>query len=251
MLLKDKKALVTGGARGIGRAIVEAMLAEGAKVAFNDIEIADDARAFCDAESGKGRTCKALVGDVTSTDDAERVIDEAVEALGGLDILVNNAGIIRDQLALTMPQDDFASVLEVNLVGTFTFSQAAVRHMLREHAGSIVNISSVASLIGGRGQTNYAASKGGVNAFTRALASEVASKGIRVNAVAPGMIQTAMSESVRSLTEDKIKKTIPMRRYGQVEDIADLVVFLASDRAGYITGQVMVVDGGLTLGPRW
>ncbi len=251
MLLNGKTALVTGGARGIGRTICGTWMREGGKVAFNDLEIGQEAQAFIDEAKADGHEPVGLVGNVTSAEDAERVIGEVCDRFGRLDILVNNAGIIRDNLCLTMDPADFEAVIKVNLIGTFTFSQAAVRVMLRQHEGSIVNISSVAGQIGGRGQTNYSASKGGINSFTRALASEMASKGIRVNAVAPGMIDTEMSQAVRGLTGDKIKKMIPLRRYGTPQDIAEMVAFLACDRAGYVTGQVVTVDGGLTLGAKW
>jgi 3-oxoacyl-[acyl-carrier protein] reductase len=194
---------------------------------------------------------RALAADVRKQEDAERVVAAAQEEFGRVDILVNNAGIIRDKLVLMMTPQEWDMVLSVNLTGVYNFSKAAAEVMLRQRSGKIINMSSVAGGSGGRGQANYAASKGGINAFTRALALELAKRNITVNAVAPGVVVTSLSKNVRTLTKDAIKGMVPLGRYAEPEDIAGVVLFLASPAADYITGQVITVDGGLSAGPTW
>jgi 3-oxoacyl-[acyl-carrier protein] reductase len=195
-----------------------------------------------------GGTALALQADVTSAEAAQQCIERVAKEWGRLDILVNNAGIIRDDLFVRMEPDAWQSVLATNLGGTYNFCRAAAYPMMKQRRGRIINISSVAADYVNQGQTNYAASKGAINAFTRALAVELASRNVTVNAVAPGFIETDMSAAVRNKAGDLIKKLIPMRRIGQPEDVARVVVFLASEDGGYITGQVVTVDGGLSLG---
>jgi 3-oxoacyl-[acyl-carrier protein] reductase len=250
MLLKDQVALVTGGSRGIGRGIVKAFAREGAKVAFVYRGNQAAADALVKEISESGGTVLAIQGDVADPATAPKSVEQVKETLGGrLDILVNNAGVIRDGLFVRMSEDDWLTVINTNLNGVFRFCRAVVEQMIfKQRSGRIINISSVAAEHVNAGQCNYAASKGAINAFTRALATEVASRNITVNAIAPGFIETDMSEAVRNKAGDLIKKMIPARRLGQAEDIANLAVFLASDAASYITGQLITVDGGLSLG---
>jgi 3-oxoacyl-[acyl-carrier protein] reductase len=248
MKLKDQVALVTGGSRGIGRAIVKAFVAEGAKVAFvyrGNQKAADD---LVKEIASTGSTVLALQADVTQADAAQSCVDRITKEWDRFDILVNNAGIIRDDLFVRLEPEAWQSVLQTNLGGTYNFCRAAAYTLMRQRHGRIINISSVAAEHVNLGQTNYAASKGAINAFTRALAVELASRNVTVNAIAPGFIETDMSEAVRNKAGDMIKKVIPMRRLGQPEDIARVAVFLASADSSYVTGQVLTVDGGLSLG---
>jgi 3-oxoacyl-[acyl-carrier protein] reductase len=248
MRLKDQVALVTGGSRGIGRAIVKAFASEGARVAFVYRGNQEAADSLCKEVSGTGGTILALQADVAKSDEAQRSCERVEKEWGRVDILVNNAGIIRDDLFVRMEPSAWTSVLETNLGGTYNFCRAVAYTMMKQRRGRIINVSSVAADHHNPGQTNYAASKGAINAFTRALAVELASRNVTVNAIAPGFIETDMSEAVRNKAGDIIKKVIPMRRLGQPQDIAEVAVFLASDAAAYITGQVITVDGGLSLG---
>jgi 3-oxoacyl-[acyl-carrier protein] reductase len=244
MTLKDQTALVTGGSRGIGRAVVKELAAQGAKVAFVYRGSQEQADSLV-KEAG----AVAVQGDVAEPGTAGRIVEKLVADWGRLDILVNNAGIIRDGLFVRMTDADWDVVIQTNLRGTFAFCRAVVEQMaLRQRSGRIINVSSVAAEHVNAGQTNYAASKGAINAFTRALAVELAGRSVTVNAVAPGFIATDMSEAVRNKAGDFIKKVIPMKRVGQPEEIAKVIAFLASAAAGYITGQLITVDGGLSLG---
>jgi 3-oxoacyl-[acyl-carrier protein] reductase len=248
MLLKDHVAIVTGGSRGIGRAIVKAMAAEGAKVACiyrGNKESADAVVRDVEVAGGVGL---AIQCDVAKTDEAQKCVERIEKEWNRLDILVNNAGVIKDDLFVRLEPEAWQSVLETNLGGVFNFCKAVAYPMMKQRRGRIINISSVAADHVNPGQTNYAASKGAINAFTRALAVELASRGVTVNAIAPGFIETDMSEAVRNKAGDLIKKMIPMKRLGQPDDIAKVAVFLASAEAGYLTGQVITVDGGLSLG---
>jgi 3-oxoacyl-[acyl-carrier protein] reductase len=249
MRLKDQIALVTGGSRGIGRAIVKTFASEGAKVAFVYRAGKDAADSLVAEVTAAGGTVLPLQADVTKPEEAQRCVDEVEKTWGGpVNILVNNAGIIRDDLFVRLEPDAWNLVLGTNLGGTYNFTRAVAYSMMRQRKGRIINISSIAADHCNPGQTNYAASKGAINAFTRALAVELASRGVTVNAIAPGFIETDMSEAVRNKAGDLIKKMIPMRRLGQPEDIARAAVFLAGEEASYLTGQVITVDGGLSLG---
>ena len=248
MRLKDQIALVTGGSRGIGRGIVKAFAAEGAKVAFVYRGSQAASEALVQEVTQAGGTIMALQADVTKLEEAQRCADEVQKVWGKIDILVNNAGIIHDDLFVRMEPAEWDKVLQTNLGGTYNFCKAVAFSMMRNRKGRIINVSSVAADKTNPGQTNYAASKGAINAFTRGLAVELASRNVTVNAIAPGFIETEMTEAVRNKAGDIIKKMIPMKRLGLPEDIARVAVFLASDESSYITGQVLTVDGGLTLG---
>lgn len=249
MRLKDQVALVTGGSRGIGRGIVKAFAAEGAKVAFVYKGSASAAESLVAEVTQAGGVCKAHQCDVTDTAAAQKCVDAVLAEWTKIDILVNNAGVIKDDLFIKLEPDDWNKVLATNLGGTFNFCKAvAYNPMMRQRFGRIINISSVAATHVNPGQTNYSASKGAINSFTRALAVELAPRNITVNAIAPGFIETDMSEAVRNKAGDIIKKMIPMRRLGQPDDIARVAVFLASSDSAYLTGQVLTVDGGLSLG---
>jgi 3-oxoacyl-[acyl-carrier protein] reductase len=248
MRLQGRTALVTGGSRGIGRACVTRLAAEGARVAFIYHSNQQAADALVAELQGQGREVRAIQADVTDHQRAAQIVADLVAAWESIDILVNSAGVIQDGLFATMQVEQWQRVLDTNLGGAFNYCHAVAQPMLSRRRGSIVNISSVAAEFPSRGQVNYAASKGGMDGLTRSLAKELAARKVRVNAVAPGMIETDMSEVVRNLAGDRIKDAIPLRRVGQPEEIAGAVAFLASDDASYLTGQILRVDGGLSLG---
>jgi 3-oxoacyl-[acyl-carrier protein] reductase len=246
--LQGKVVLVTGGSRGIGRAIVERFAADGADVTFfyRDNEAA--ASAVVAEALAAGAAVVAEQVDVTNAPAVTAAVERLVERSGRIDVLVNNAGVVRDDLLAMLDDDAIRTVLNTNVGGVFNVTRAVVPHMISRRAGKIINLGSVAGDKGGRGQTNYAASKGAINAFTRALAVELASRKITVNCVAPGVIETEMSQAVRDLAADEIKQRILLHRYGQPEEVAHAVWFLASRFADYITGQVLHVDGGFKMG---
>jgi 3-oxoacyl-[acyl-carrier protein] reductase len=250
MTLKDQVAIVTGGSRGIGKAIVSALAKEGAKVAFVYKGSADAAKSLEAEIAGIGGAAKAHQGDVADPAAAERIVQAVLAEWGRVDILVNNAGVIRDKLFLQMEADDWNVVIDTNLGGSFAFCKAVAKQMaFKQRSGRIINVSSIAADHVNVGQANYAASKGALNSLTRVLAVELGRRNVLVNAVAPGFIETDMSQAVRNLAgEDNLKKLIPVRRLGKPEDIAAVVLFLAGPAGAYITGQVITVDGGLSLG---
>jgi 3-oxoacyl-[acyl-carrier protein] reductase len=245
--LTGKAALVTGGARGIGKAICLTLARQGADVAFVDVgrpEVSDATLAEIQA---LGRKAVFIPADVTDPEACVKAVATTLEAFGKLDILVNNAGITRDDLIMRMPIDDWRKVLEVNLFGAFYMIKAAIRPMLKAHAGRIINMSSVSGQAGQMGQSNYSSSKAGLIGLTKATAKEVASRGITCNAVAPGFILTELTKVLSEDMQEQIKKGTPLGHFGDVQDIANAVTFLASDEAAYITGQVLAVDGGLVM----
>lgn len=243
----NRVAVITGGARGIGRAIAETFAQRGANVVIADLQHELARSSAKEITDSTGREALAVEVNVSDLSSAKEMIDSAVNQFEHVDILINNAGITRDTLIMRMDEDDWNAVIDVNLKGAFNCSKAVIRQMMKQRYGRIVNISSVSGQIGQVGQTNYSASKAGIIGFTKALAREVASRNITVNAVAPGFIPTALTVD---LPED-LKKTIldatPLRRMGKPEEIAYAVAFLASDEAAYITGQVLAVDGGMVM----
>lgn len=244
MKLKDKKVLITGAARGIGRSISLAMAREGAHVAIADLDIseAENASKEVNALGVKGIAIKL---DVSRQDEVAAAFDSLTKEFGRLDVLVNNAGIARDSLILRMKDEDWDTTLSVNLKGTFLCSREAIKVMVKQRSGSIINVSSVVAFTGNPGQSNYSASKAGVVGLTKTIAKEYASRGIRVNAVAPGFIQTDMTGSLPEKVREEMMKSIPLGRFGSPEDVANAVVFLSSGDADYITGQVFHINGGM------
>lgn len=244
--LKDKVAVITGSARGIGFSIAELFAAEGATVIILDLlqEAVDEAVAKLTA---KGCKADGYAGNVTKSEDMESVFNAVLEKHKGIDVLVNNAGITKDNLLLRMKEEEWDAVIAVNLKGTFICTQKAFKIMMKQRAGSIINIASVIGLMGNAGQANYAATKGGLIAFTKSCAKEFASRGIRVNAVAPGFIQTEMTAKLPPEVVENYSKAIPLGKLGLPEDVAKLCLFFASEESVYITGQTLAVDGGLTM----
>jgi 3-oxoacyl-[acyl-carrier protein] reductase len=248
MRLEHKIALVTGGSRGIGRAVVQRLAAEGAEVVFVYQSNREAADALAAELAGEGRTVRAVQADVRNAEQAQQIVDEIVAQRESLDILVNSAGIVRDGLLGAMTAEQWREVIETNLFGAYHYCRAVAQQMMYQRRGSIVNLSSTAAEFASRGQVNYAASKGGIDGLTRGMAKEFAPRGVRVNAVAPGMIDTDMSKAVRGLVGARLNDIIPLRRIGTPAEVAAVVAFLAGDDAAYITGQVLRVDGGLSLG---
>lgn len=246
-MLENKIVLVTGGARGIGRAISLAFASEGAHVAFSDIELGNAADEALGLIRAKGVRALALQSDVRDFAATQIVVDEVKKEFQRIDILVNNAGITRDNLLMRMTEEDWDLVLDTNLKGTFNYCRAVSKHMISQREGKIINISSVVGLIGNPGQVNYSASKAGMIGLTKTLAKELASRNIQVNAVAPGFVETSMTEKLTPQQRESLLTMIPMKRTAQPEEIAGVVVFLASPAARYITGQVLCVDGGLVI----
>ncbi|MGQ9548489.1 MAG: 3-oxoacyl-[acyl-carrier-protein] reductase [Roseiflexus sp.] len=247
MSLKDKIAVVTGGSRGIGRAIAMTLAAAGATVVINyqrNTAAADETIAAITAADG---AAVSIQGDVSVSADVERLFKTVLDRYGTVDILVNNAGITRDTLLLRMKEDDFDAVISTNLRGVYLCTKAALRPMTKARSGRIINITSVVGLLGNAGQSNYAAAKAGIIGFTRAVAREMASRGITVNAVAPGYIETELTAGLGEQVRAAILEAIPLGRLGTPQDVANLVCFLASDAAAYITGQTLNVDGGMVM----
>ena len=246
MLLEGKVSVITGASRGIGLGIAEAFLAQGAKVAICGT-----------SEGGINKAKEYLLGkypdgeilanaaDVSKAGDCDNFIAEVIKHFGRMDILINNAGITRDTLLMRMSESDWDAVISVNLKGAFLMSKAAVKHMIKQRSGSIINMSSVVGQSGNAAQANYSASKAGLIGLTKSMAKEFASRNIRVNAIAPGFVKTEMTEVLKEELRDAILQSIPLKRFAEVKDIAEAAVFLASENAGYITGQVLAVNGGL------
>ncbi len=246
-MLKDKVAIVTGGTRGIGRAIALKLADHGANIVINyrnsDKE-AEELKAILEEKGVKVLTVKC---DISNFEDSKNLMDKCKEVFGKIDILVNNAGITKDTLIMRMKEEDFDNVIDVNLKGTFNCAKHASAIMLKQRFGKIINMTSVVGIAGNAGQVNYAASKSGVIGLTKSLAKELGSRGITVNAVAPGFINTDMTASLSEKVKEEASKNIPLKRLGDPEDVANLVGFLASDAANYITGQVINVDGGMVM----
>lgn len=246
MILKDRVALVTGGARGIGKAISEHLHEAGAQIAVCDVNL-DGSQALATELSRKGALSRGYLCDVSSAQSADACMEQIVKDFGRLDVLVNNAGITRDGLVLRMTDDQWQKVIQVNLTGTFNMTRAAAKVMLKARRGAIVNMASVVGVMGNAGQANYSASKAGVIGLTMTTAREFASRGVRVNAVAPGFIATDMTAVLTDEQKAKLIQNVPLGRLGSPEDVAKAVRFLVSDEAAYITGQVVNICGGMVM----
>ncbi len=242
--LAGKVALVTGAAQGIGKAVALLLARNGADIVVSDINL-EKAEETAKEVQTLGRKALAIKVDVAKLDDVEKMVGAIWARFGQVDILVNNAGIARDKLILRMTEEDWDAVLNINLKGTFNCTKAVVRHMSKQRSGKIVNIASVVGEMGNAGQGNYAASKAGVIGFTKTIAREFAQRGINVNAIAPGYIETPMTDSLPDKAKEELKRLIPMDRLGKPEDVAEAVLFLVSEASSYITGQVLNVNGGI------
>ncbi|WP_086351063.1 3-oxoacyl-[acyl-carrier-protein] reductase [Candidatus Enterococcus clewellii] len=243
MDLKGKNVFVTGSSRGIGKAIAHTFAQEGANIVLNGRgEIPEE---LINEIKSNGVSCVGISGDISDYEAAGKMIEQAVEQLGSVDILINNAGITNDKLLLRMSGEDFSKCIDINLTGTFNMTQHAVKRMMKQRSGRIINMTSVVGLMGNVGQANYSASKAGVVGFTKSVAREVAARGITCNAIAPGFIETEMTAILSDEIKKKMNEQIPLKKYGQTEDVAKAAVFLAE--SPYITGQVLNVDGGLVM----
>jgi 3-oxoacyl-[acyl-carrier protein] reductase len=242
--LAGKVALVTGGAQGIGKAVALLLARNGADIVISDINL-EKAEETAKEVQALGRKALATKVDVATLGDVEKMVEAILTQFGKVDILVNNAGIARDKLILRMTEEDWDAVLNINLKGTFNCTKAVVRHMSKQRSGKIVNIASVVGEMGNAGQGNYAASKAGVIGFTKTIAREFAQRGINVNAIAPGYIETPMTDALPDKAKEELKRLIPMDRLGKPEDVAEAVLFLVSEASSYITGHVLNVNGGI------
>lgn len=245
MLLKGQKALVTGGARGIGKEIVVNFLQNGASVWFIDLNEGESMQEFQALAAAGNSTVTFKQANVADEENISAVVNEILEESGGLDILVNNAGITRDGLIFRMSSKDWNDVLTINLTSAFYISKIVARAMIKQRTGSIINVASIVGMSGNGGQTNYCASKAGMIGFTKSLAKEVAARNVRVNAVAPGFIRTPMTDALSPEQQKAITDLVPMARYGEPEEVAKVICFLASDLASYLTGQTIQIAGGL------
>ncbi len=246
-MLKGRTAVVTGSGRGIGKSIALKLASLGANVVINDIPSSDYADETCEEIKALGVGSIVVKGDVRNIDDVKNLVDTTVKTFGGIDIFVNNAGITRDGLMLRMSEEDWDMVMDINLKGAFNCIKTAVRPMMKKRKGSIINIASIVGVMGNPGQANYVASKAGLIGLTKTTAKEFASRGIRCNAVAPGFIRSAMTDVLTDDVKKKYLDAIPLGEFGETDNIADVVAFLASDMSSYVTGQVINVDGGLVM----
>ena len=246
---ESKTALITGGARGIGRDISLSLSEKGFDIGINFRKSKKEAEQLKrEIEERFNRKVLLLKGDVSRRRDVQGMVRDFIKEFGRIDVLVNNAGITKDNLVIRLTENDFREVIDVNLIGTFLMTKEVIPHMLRRRSGSIINISSIVGIFGNKGQTNYSASKAGIIGFSKSLAKEVASRNIRVNVIAPGFIETDMTDGLPDEIKEKILKNIPLGRFGKPKEVSHLVTFLASDESSYMTGQVFLIDGGLSLG---
>ena len=247
MIEGGRVAIVTGGGRGLGRAIASRLAAEGANLVISYRSNDSAAEETAERVREAGVSCDLFKGDVSSPEEVEALFKGVGEACGRVDILINNAGITRDNLMMRMREEEFDEVLRTNLKGTYLCTRAALRPMVRARWGRIVNVSSVVGLVGNAGQANYAASKAGIIGFTKSVAREVAQRGITVNAVAPGYVETELTASLPEKVKDQIRGQVPAGRFGEPEEVAEVVAFLVGEAAGYVSGQTIAVDGGMTM----
>lgn len=245
MILKDKVAVITGGTRGIGQAIAGKFAENGADLAIIATRVTDEAKSAVEELEDTGRTVRLYTCDISDAEQVASVAEEILADFGKVDILVNNAGITRDNLLPSLVIMDIDDVIDVNLKGTMYMTRAFIRNFIRQRSGNIVNISSVVGLMGNKGQTNYAASKAGIVGFTKSVAKEYGRRNIRCNAIAPGYIETQMTEKLSENIQEELKKSLAIERLGKPEDVANLALFLGSDSSSYITGEVIKVDGGM------
>ena len=243
----SRVALITGATRGIGKQIALTLAEQGYNIALNYRKENEELEETIKEIEKNEVECLAVKGDVSCFSDCEELVKQVIEKFGKVDVLVNNAGITKDMLLMRMKQEDFEQVIDVNLVGTFNVTKNVISHMLKARSGRIINISSVVGVSGNAGQTNYSASKAGIIGFTKSLAKEVASRNILVNSIAPGFIQTDMTEVLKDEVKEEIAKNIPLKRMGTAKDVANVVKFLVSEESSYITGQVINVDGGMLM----
>lgn len=246
-MLKGKTAVITGSGRGIGKAIALKLASLGANIVINDIQSSDYADATCEEIKALGVGSIVVKGDVRKSEDVAALVKAAVDEFGKIDIFVNNAGVTRDGLILRMSEEDWDLVLDINLKGAFNCIKAVAKPMMKQRGGSIINIASVVGIMGNPGQANYSASKAGLIGLTKTTAKELASRGIRCNAVAPGFIASDMTDKLPDEVKQEYFKAIPLGKFGTTEDVADVVAFLASDMSKYVTGQVVNIDGGLLM----
>lgn len=243
----NKVALITGGTRGIGKEIAYTLAEENYDIIINYRTENEELMKLKKEIEQKRVRCLLLKGDVSNFEDCKKIVEEAINRMNHIDVLVNNAGITKDMLLMRMKPEDFNEVINVNLIGTFNMTKNVINYMMKERKGRIINVSSVVGISGNAGQTNYAASKAGIIGFTKSLAKEGASRNILVNAIAPGFIQTDMTNILKENVKDEIAKTIPLKRMGTAKDVANVVKFLVSEDSSYITGQVIQVDGGMLM----
>lgn len=243
----NEVALITGGTRGIGKEIAYTLAEENYDIIINYRTENEELMKLKKEIEQKRVRCLLLKGDVSNFEDCKKLVEEAINRMNHIDVLVNNAGITKDMLLMRMKPEDFNEVINVNLIGTFNMTKNVINYMMKERKGRIINVSSVVGISGNAGQTNYASSKAGIIGFTKSLAKEVASRNILVNAIAPGFIQTDMTNILKENVKDEIAKTIPLKRMGTAKDVANVVKFLVSEDSSYITGQVIQVDGGMLM----
>lgn len=246
MKLKNKIAIVTGASRGIGKCIAEKLSEEGANVVINFLHSEKDAELLYKKISKTGQKHLLIRSDVSKYDDVANMVDLTIKEFGRIDLLVNNAGITEDALILRMKEDTWDKVININLKGTFNCCKATLKYMIKQREGKIINITSIAGITGNQGQVNYASAKAGIIGLTKTLAKEYAERNILINAIAPGFIETEMTDKLSDKVKEEILKKIPLKRFGKLEDVAEVVLFLASD-ANYITGQVIIIDGGMVI----
>ena len=243
----NKVALITGSSRGIGKQIAIKLAKNGYNIVVNYINKNEEVEKTIEELKQFGIEVLEAQGDISNYEQSEKIVNSTIEKFGQIDVLVNNAGITKDMLIMRMKKEDFTKVIDVNLVGTFNITKNVIPHMMKKRSGRIINISSVVGISGNAGQCNYAASKAGIIGFTKSLAKELASRNILVNAVAPGFIETNMTDVLQENVKEEIKKQIPLKRIGKAEDVANAVYFLTSEESSYITGQVLQVDGGMLI----